>query len=437
MDWRAQTGRRVRLTVAVAVVAVVAACGGSSRPVARPPSRTVASSPAIAPSFGDRPPPGFVPATASFPTAQVGYAWGIAPCVHDHSLFCPGFVGTTNGGARWSMLTAPAGLPTDPFRRAILRFSDPSNGWAVFNGIQVTHDGGVSWHRTALPGIGTPRVADIETGVDVTYVAASDATVAGSPIHLFVASADSDVFTQVPGVELDASGAAVSISLSSDGHGYLTGNAVGGASRLYALAIDGQWVTRPNPCPASATATVAAGPDNQATVVCDGTASSDSAPKTAWRSTDAARSFRRIAAPPDTGFTKQGTAVPDPPPPLPTATPGPTATGSPSAAAASANSDWGQAMVFIASAKSDRIYLTENGGTSWTVAFASSADASGSGLGIADLQFSDPTHGIVVLGDAGLYLRDRAAGRHLVQGPRLLTTRDGGRHWSQTVITEG
>lgn len=448
-----RTGRRCTL-LAVALLLTIAACGGPAAPsgsasgsasgpgsrTSSSPSATRSASPISTAtatiSLGDRPAPGFVPATASFPAPEIGYAWGIAPCIH-RALMCPGMVGTTDGGTTWRVLNAPVGLPTDPYQRAILRFSDPSNGWAALNGIQVTHDGGVSWQAVGLPGLRTPRIVDVETGVGVAYVVASDSSVTGSPLRLYVTTAISSAFTVVPNVELDSAGADVSLSLSLDGRGYLTGNAVGAPPKLYAMGADGAWSPRLSPCGTGTTASVAAGPDDQSTVICDGLPSSTGAPKAGWYSADGGESFQQTAAPPTTGFTGPGAVVPDAPPPLSVTSSAPaSSTDTPASDGPTAGTQVGLAIVFVATARSDRIYLSENAGHSWTVAFASSGDTSGSGLGLADLEFSDPTHGAVILGDAGLYARDRAAGRHVVPGPRLLTTQDGGKHWAQSVISE-
>jgi hypothetical protein len=446
-----RAGRRCTVLAAVLLLTLTACGGGSTSPSTSGASTSrTSSSPSLSAvatptptatsttALGDRPAPGFVPATASFPTPQIGYAWGIAPCVHDRTLLCPGMVGTTDGGTSWRVLNAPVGVPTDPYQRAMLRFSDPSNGWAALNGIQVTHDGGVSWQAVGLPGVRLPRIADVETGVGVAYVVASDGAVTGSPLRLYETTAISNTFTVVPNVALDAAGADVSLSLSLDGRGYLTGNAVGGPPKLYAMGADGGWAPRTSPCGTGTTATVAAGPANQTTVVCDGLPSATGAPKAGWFSADGGESFTQTAAPAGTGFTAAGAVVPDAPPPLTITSSAPaTPTDTASSGSLVPGRQTGLSIVFVATARSDRIYLTENGGRSWTVAFASSGDASGSGLGLADLEFSDPTHGAVILGDAGLYARDRAAGRHVVPGPRLLTTQDGGKHWAQSVISEG
>jgi photosystem II stability/assembly factor-like uncharacterized protein len=425
--------------LAVTLVLSVAACGGTTRTGSRTPSPGTLAPTTTATTSANRPPAGFVPATASFPTPEQGYAWGIAPCPHDRSLFCPGLAATANGGGSWYPLPAPVGLPTNAYRRALLRFSDISNGWAVLGGIQSTHDGAQTWQPVSLPGVADPQVADLETAAGLVYVVASNAAVAGSPLRLYVSHTNSDAFQVVPGVHMAAAGTGVSLSFDADGEGYVAATAVGGVTQLYRTSGNDQWAPVLSPCDAGMTATVAAGPEHQVTVICDGLASSNGALKVAWHSIDDGLNFVLVASPPSTGFTAGATQVPDAPltaTTTPTTSDSPPTTTTSSSTVGPAQPTTGLALVVIASARADRIYLTESAGRSWTVAFASSGDASGSGLGLADLAFSDSTHGYVILGDAGLYALDREAGRHLVPGPRLLTTQDGGKHWAQTVISE-
>ena len=418
-------------TLGALALSVLSGCGGASRGGAAGSTRTsppALTAPAGATLTEGTPAPGFVPATASFPTAQVGYAWGVTPCPKDRSLFCPGLAATTNAGASWAARTPPEGLPTDPYQRPVLRFAGSTVGWAALGGLQATYDGAETWHPVPLPGLRSPRVSAIAVSGNQVYVVADDtapgtaATTAS--LALFVSNIYAETFTRIPGVEAEGGSTDVSLSFAPDGRGYIAFTAVGEPSRLLATAGDGIWRTRNLPCSDDAALHVVAAPDAEVALICDGPPATGGAPKSAWRSADGGLEFTQVAAPPGTGFTTGVAQVPQPVMP------------SPSSSAAPGGGPSPPSLVLTASARSDVISLSENGGRTWVPAFASSGDGSGSGLGLADLSFSDPAHGTVILGDAGLYARDREAGRHLVPGPRLLQTADGGRHWAQTVVTE-
>ena len=417
------------MSVAV-LIATLSACAGRGQasPIPRT-DRTSASGPdgsAVPPpapsattTIGQRPPTGFVPAAASFPSSDIGFAWGVYPCAADPNAFCAGLAVTRDAGSTWKLRSAPAGTPIDPYHRAILRFADSNDGWAALQGsIYATHDGSMTWRSVTLPGIGAnPDVLAVEASGATVYVVAG---APGGAVRLFRSSVTLDDFQPVDDISFPGAGATVHLSVGDDGSGYLTADSVAGANPLLYVTDDGvRWVARASPCTNGSRTAVAAGRGGNVTVVCDINASRLGASKQLWTSTNSGSTFVGQEGPAAVGFTADAAS-----PPLPVTVP--PSSGTPPVPTVS--------YVVAASALEDRIYLSLNAGRSWTVAYANSSDASGSALGFADLHFSDPNHGTVILGNAGVFAKDRLAGSRAVLLPRLLSTADGGRHWAQTVI---
>ncbi len=115
---------------------------------------------------GQRCAPGQIgPIGASFVSANDGYLLGITlkDCWADAASKLR-LRKTTDGGLRWTPLTAPpapwGGIAPDGTGRVpadgvtSLLFADARDGWAYGPGLWATHDGGASWQR-----IGTKRWA--------------------------------------------------------------------------------------------------------------------------------------------------------------------------------------------------------------------------------------------------------------------------------------
>jgi hypothetical protein len=409
---------------AITLIAALAGCAvrGQASPLPRTDLTTEEATPSAEaptiPTAGQRPQTGFVPASASFPTPDTGYAWGVYPCPDDPNAFCSGLAVTQDGGATWKLRTAPAGTPIDPYRPATLRFVDPNDGWALLGDqLQVTHNGAASWQRIGLSGLPKPTIVALEAGpAGVFAVAGSDS----ESLRLYRSSATDSTFTLIDDVTLPQAGTAVHFSFASDGSGYLVADSLAGASSLLYATKDGStWLPRASPCPSESRTAIAAGIAGAVNVICDLHPTPTTADKQTWISNTAGATFTAVKGPAASGFTTAMAVVPAFP-------------ASPPAVAASTLPSL--TYVVAASTTEDRIYLTVNGGRSWTVAYANSSDGSGAALGLRDLQFSDADHGIVVLGNAGAFAKDRLAGSFAVLSPRLLLTSDGGKHWAQSVI---
>jgi photosystem II stability/assembly factor-like uncharacterized protein len=109
-------------------------------------------------------PGNFVPGAASFASPAWGVVLGGSGCTFGH--LCPAQLAvTTDGGARWSLMPAPAVWLANPQFNAPeqvsrVLFANPADGW-LYNQyssshIWATRNGGASWREITLPG-------DIET----------------------------------------------------------------------------------------------------------------------------------------------------------------------------------------------------------------------------------------------------------------------------------
>lgn len=122
------------------------------------PSPSPAASAAAAASL----PAGFDPVSASFVSADTGWVLGsvAASGAGCGATACAAVARTTDGGQTWALVGAPAAPSTDSTGSlptggvATIRFADQRNGWAFgFEALWATHDGGLSWHAVALPGL--------------------------------------------------------------------------------------------------------------------------------------------------------------------------------------------------------------------------------------------------------------------------------------------
>jgi hypothetical protein len=160
------TSRWVGVLAAAAVLGV-AGCGPVRAPGGAPsagpgtstPDRSISSAPpqTSAGPTGRTPagpvPAGFAARSVTWVSPDEAFVLGTAPCAHAP---CTSIVRTLNRGASWAGLPAPAvpvgapGLSRAPVVWGI-RFATPEHGFVFGDGLWETTDGGVRWSRVTAP----------------------------------------------------------------------------------------------------------------------------------------------------------------------------------------------------------------------------------------------------------------------------------------------
>lgn len=172
-----------KLTVAAAAIAAALALAACAAPGTGTPSGASATAPAskaaaaTAPAAGTPAPravsggagqPGFSALSMTFVSDQQGWALGTVACGTGR---CLSLLGTTDGGAVWRVLTAPARTAGGAYGTCPngapcvqqVRFATPLIGYAFGPDLFTTADGGRTWTR--------------QSGVDTTSLEAAGGTV--------------------------------------------------------------------------------------------------------------------------------------------------------------------------------------------------------------------------------------------------------------------
>jgi hypothetical protein len=186
------------VTLAACVPAAPAAHPAGGRPAtpasaAAVPSTAPTSAPASPP-----PPGGFQVLSMSFVSDQAGFALGTVGC---GSRRCGALLGTTNGGATWTPLSAPARAVPDQYGSCPagqpcagqIRFATPLIGYAYDPALYLTTDGGRHWRLAA----GSVRSLEAAGGT-VVRVASSSPGCAGAPAEVDVAPPGSTAWRPLP-----------------------------------------------------------------------------------------------------------------------------------------------------------------------------------------------------------------------------------------------
>ena len=315
-------------------------------------------------------PPGFTPISATFVGVDTGWVLGTAPCTHRP---CTSILRTTDGGRSWTGIPAPRAA-LDPPRRgtaadgvAVLRFADRRDGWAASGGLYATHDGGAHWHREQLGRTGSV-VAALQTGGGFACAVVADcASGCARTIRVYATRVGSDAWRPVsPAVTPGTDDLVV--------HG-----------RDWFLPVRGAVLhgrgpapadRRGNPCPAVGGAAVspqlAVADAEHLDALCEGTAAAGTARYQLYGTTDGGRHRTR------SGPAHHG----------PTAVYG--------------VADNGRGVLVVAAASGASVLLrTADGGAHLTRARVS---APAGGVAWADLGFTTPQRGIVVLEHTALCL---------------------------------
>ncbi len=404
----ARTLTRVGSCALVAGALALAGCTTSATPGGRSSSASGApattspgsQSPTASPTQPAGGSPGFQVLSMTFVSGQRGFALGALAC---GAMRCLSLLGTVDGGTTWRQLRPPAkfagGLyntcPSTQACASQVRFATPLVGYAFDPSLFLTTDGGVTWRR--MPGL---NVTSLEAANgNVVRVASSGTGCSGMPYDVQSAPVGTTawqllhpprIFKICPPV-LYRQGQRLVLA------GY--GNPAGGvrATAQIERSNDGGaiWASGPDQCGGRdgyASAVTIAPPD-VLVLLCRHqmpNSAGDFGPAWVRISLDGGASFG-----PDEAVNAPGG--------LPTRQ-----VFDYQIAAASAS----RLLVAATGEHGARVYLSENGGRSWTtrLAIAGGSSTSASG-GLILVGFQDPLTARIARGDA------------------VWTTYDGGRHW--------
>jgi YVTN family beta-propeller protein len=185
---RAPVVRRAARALAIAALLGAAAVGPADAANGGPPSLAAGRpGPAVAV------PTGFRPVSASFLSRASGFVLGGVGCAPGKACVAR-LVATTDGGARWHVVKAPAvrlsGLSAGGSVSGVV-FASARVGWLYGPGLWSTRDGGAHWRKLALGG--AVRQMAASAGRVYAVVAPPD----GKPSELFVSPAGRDAWARV------------------------------------------------------------------------------------------------------------------------------------------------------------------------------------------------------------------------------------------------
>jgi photosystem II stability/assembly factor-like uncharacterized protein len=213
------------------------------------PTATTAT-PTTAPAIpvGGPVPLGFRVADLSFVGTHQGWALGTAPCSHKP---CTSVLRTSNRGKTWVGIPAPIASLTNCTHACVsgLRFANSQVGYAFRSSLEMTTDGGATWHKQPGNAVGLAvsgatvirAVADHPDGCPPgCRFTVKAAPVGGTTWHRLAAPRVTG-----DGADIEASGSTVVVTYSQ--------NPAGGAPSAHVtmlLSRDGgtTWTTRKDPC---------------------------------------------------------------------------------------------------------------------------------------------------------------------------------------------
>lgn len=171
----------------VATAATTSAAPPSPTPLVTPEA---SATPEAAGPAGGPVPAGFQPGSITFTSPDDGWVLGTAPCPAEP---CTSIVRTRDGGRSWAGIPAPRATyvpvaqESDPTGVSGLRMADPLDGWAFGPSLWSTHDGGATWRKVAVPGLGAgSEVWALEAAGGLVHAAVYDGSghvrIASSPV---------------------------------------------------------------------------------------------------------------------------------------------------------------------------------------------------------------------------------------------------------------
>lgn len=187
-------------------------------------------------------------ASASWLDPSTGWVLGTSGCVE---ASCTTVAETTDSGATWTALAAPAArlAPSGSSGIDAIAVASADDAWAYYPQLHSTHDGGASWTRQPIPGGGT-QVLSLVTAHGYAFAAVSTCVVGNpsrctGPGSIWRTPVTSDEWTRLP-VALPANGfPALSASSSTV---YLTGARGSGAPYLLVSTDRATFASRAIPC---------------------------------------------------------------------------------------------------------------------------------------------------------------------------------------------
>ena len=279
----------------VALLLLVTACSGSSRPQARPtpsptPGPTVTATPPTAAGtptgtptppapaqvgpVGEAVPAGFEPQSATFVSDRTGWVLGVAAFPARPGSEVPAVARTRDGGRTWRAFRGPRTAAADVVR---LRFADLRDGFVTGTGLWATHDGGGTW--AVVPG--HRDVAQLEAAAGRAWLV-EGTTLLSLPVT--GGASTREAVLRDPG------------QLAVHGLLALVGERATGA---LLLAEHGRPVrTLRTPCEAGDDPVVALRDPQRWLLVCAGEPGAGQQPKTSWRTSDAGAHWARAGDPP-------------------------------------------------------------------------------------------------------------------------------------------